>query len=200
MLVVDKPAGMLSVPGKKPEDGASVIDVLKTSGYPDARAVHRLDMATSGLLVIALGVNPLRHLSAQFEKRQVEKTYHATVYGCPDQVYGIINEPLICDYPNRPLQKICYEFGKPAVTRWRTVKKIDDKRTLLELKPETGRSHQLRVHCAHLGHPIIGDNFYAEGDALALSDRLELYATHLSIHHPFTDENMNFKAPYPYID
>jgi tRNA pseudouridine32 synthase/23S rRNA pseudouridine746 synthase len=197
ILVVNKPAGILSVPGNNPADGLSVIEILKPD-FPDARAAHRLDMATSGLLIIALGKHALVHISNQFQVRTVDKTYHALVYGTPSHTNGIINAPLICDYPNRPKQKLCHDIGKPSITEWKVIDKIDTQKTLLELKPRTGRSHQLRVHCASIGHPIIGDYFYADDTALSLSDRLELYAVYLSFIHPVTNEKMEFNAPSPY--
>ena len=197
MLAVNKPAGMLSVPGKNPADGLSLIDHIKMD-YPDARIVHRLDQGTSGVLVIANGVQPLRYLGWQFESRQTEKTYIARVHGIIAGDSGLIDEPLVCDYPNRPKQKICYEHGRSAQTYWTVLERLDNS-TILELKPITGRSHQLRVHCQHLGHPILGDYFYATGEALAASERLELYAYQLSIKHPVTDEMMTFTAPCPYV-
>ena len=197
MLVVHKPSNMLSVPGKNPDDGLSLIDVLKPD-YPDARIVHRLDMATSGVMVVANGTPSLRILGKQFETRTPSKTYIARVWGRVQGHGGFIDEPLICDYPNRPLQKICYIHGKPSQTHWRVLNRLHDS-TILELKPVTGRSHQLRVHCQFMGHPIVGDNFYAVGDALAASDRLELYAHQLTINHPVPPERMTFTAPCPYV-
>jgi len=197
MLAVNKPAGMLSVPGKNPDDGLSLIDHLKPK-HPDARIVHRLDMATSGVMVVANGTPSLRVLGKQFEERTTSKTYIARVWGQVQSDAGLIDEPLICDYPNRPLQKICYEHGKPSQTHWRVMERRTDS-TILELKPITGRSHQLRVHCQFMGHPIIGDNFYASGNALAASDRLELYAHQLTVHHPVTNRPMTFTAPCVYV-
>lgn len=193
ILAVHKPTNMLSVTGNNPEDGISLIDHL-TKDFPDARIVHRLDQATSGVMILALGLEPLRHLSRQFEKRQTSKTYIAKVYGAVDQDEGTITEPLICDWPNRPLQKICYETGKPCETHWRVLSR-DSNTSVLELTPITGRSHQLRVHCDFLGHPILGDEFYAHKAALDMSDRLELYAVSLTIHHPHTNQEMIIKCP-----
>jgi tRNA pseudouridine32 synthase/23S rRNA pseudouridine746 synthase len=155
-------------------------------------------MATSGVMVIANGTQSLRVLGRQFETRTTSKIYIARVWGHVQGDDGLIDEPLICDYPNRPLQKICYEHGKPSQTHWRVLDRFDDT-TILELKPVTGRSHQLRVHCQFMGHPIVGDNFYARGDALTASERLELYAYELSINHPVTDERMTFIAPCAYV-
>ena len=196
MIAVNKPHFMLSVPGKNPDDGQSVVERL-TPEYPDIRAVHRLDYATSGVLLLALGRENLRALSKQFENRQVEKRYIARVYGRIAADDGVINEPLICDWERRPLQKICYEHGKPSETRWRVLAR-DKGSSVLELTPITGRSHQLRVHCAHITHPIIGDPFYAHPKAKAMSDRLELYATDLHIHHPTTGATLHLSAPHKY--
>lgn len=197
MLAVHKPAGMLSVPGLNPDDGLSLIERL-TPQFPDARIVHRLDQGTSGVLVIALGLENLRRLSDQFATRKTSKTYIARVFGHPSEDHGIITEPLITDYPNRPKQKICYETGKPCETHWKVIYRRDDGTSILKLTPVTGRSHQLRVHCLFLEHPIIGDRLYAPDEAIAMSDRLELYAVNLKIEHPQTGDEMDFHAPCPY--
>lgn len=198
MIAVNKPHFMLSVPGKNPDDGQSVVERL-ASEFPDIRAVHRLDYATSGVLLLALGRESLRNLSMQFEKRQVEKRYIARVYGRVTADEGVISEPLICDWDRRPLQKICYEHGKQAETRWRVLSR-DKESSILELTPITVRSHQLRVHCAHIDHPIIGDPFYAHEAARSFSNRLELYATDLTISHPVTNARIHISAPCPYLD
>lgn len=188
---------MLSVPGKNPADGVSLTEILKRD-YPDARAVHRLDQATSGIIVFALGLDALRALSRQFEHRETRKHYIAKVAGIVREAAGDIYEPLICDYPNRPRQKICYDHGKPSHTQWEVMRHTDDGHSILALTPITGRSHQLRVHCAHIGHPIIGDRLYAPPDIQAQSPRMELYAVLLEIRHPVTSEPMIFSTPSPY--
>ncbi len=177
VVVIDKPSGLLSVPGKTP-DLDDCVEARAKAWLPSAHIVHRLDMDTSGLIILARSKRGQRDLSKQFEQREIAKTYMAIVWGGPAADGGVIDLPLIADWPRRPLQKVCHETGKRAVTHWQVVRR-DAQTTLMRLRPETGRSHQLRVHMMSLGHPIIGDPFYAEGDALAASARLELHATEL---------------------
>ena len=177
VLVIDKPSGLLSVPGKTP-DLDDCVEARAKAWLPSAHIVHRLDMDTSGLIILARSKAGQRDLSKQFEQREIAKTYMAIIWGGPDADEGVIDLPLIADWPRRPLQKVCHETGKKAVTHWQVVRRTAET-SLVRLKPETGRSHQLRVHMLSLGHPIIGDPFYAEGDALAASPRLELHATEL---------------------
>jgi len=177
VLVIDKPSGLLSVPGKTP-DLDDCVEARAKALLPSAHIVHRLDMDTSGLIILARSKAGQRDLSKQFEQREIAKTYMAIIWGGPDADEGVIDLPLIADWPRRPLQKVCHETGKKAVTHWQVVRRTAET-SLVRLKPETGRSHQLRVHMLSLGHPIIGDPFYAEGDALAASPRLELHATEL---------------------
>ena len=160
--------------------------------FSNARIVHRLDMSTSGLIVMAKGLEVLRHLSRQFQKRQVNKTYTAEVWGQVEGEEGVIDLPLACDWPNRPRQEVNFERGRAAITRWQVAARTSEA-TRMILFPETGRSHQLRVHMKELGHPIIGDEFYAEGEALAASPRLALHATELSFHHPDGGAMVHFK-------
>lgn len=200
LLVVHKPAGMLSVPGNNPADGKSLIECL-TPDFPDARIVHRLDQATSGIMVVPLGLGALRSIGRQFETRTTDKKYIAVVHGHVGDDDGVIDLPLICDHPNRPLQKICFDRGKPSQTKWRVLARIDkdgSPATIVELIPITGRSHQLRVHMQSMGHPIIGDRFYADAIIAGQSDRLELYAREISFDHPVTGKRMHFHAPTPY--
>ena len=177
VVVIDKPSGLLSVPGKTP-DLDDCVEARAKKWLPSAHIVHRLDMDTSGLIILARSKRGQRDLSKQFEQRAIAKTYMAIVWGAPEKDEGVIDLPLTSDWPRRPLQKVCFETGKRAVTHWRVVQR-NARTTLMRLTPETGRSHQLRVHMLNLGHPIIGDPFYAEGEALAASDQLELYATEL---------------------
>ena len=163
IVVVDKPSGLLSVPGK----GEHLADCLLSrvqEAYPMALLVHRLDRDTSGVMIFALSPHAQRHLGLQFEKRQVKKTYVARVWGRLEPRKGTVDLPLIVDWPNRPKQMVCHETGKAAVTDWR-VQRYGDEETRVRLMPKTGRSHQLRVHMLALGHPILGDPFYAEGAA-----------------------------------
>lgn len=192
LLLVNKPAGMLSVPGR----GAGKQDSLTSrvqKKYPDALNVHRLDMATSGLMVFARSKEAHRVLSMAFAAREVEKTYIARVAGVPEQVCGEINYPLVVDWPNRPRQKVCYDYGKPSLTHWRLIySSVINKTSFLELKPHTGRSHQLRVHLAAIGLPILGDEFYAPPEFVQPYERMMLHATSLKFFHPITKEKMCF--------
>ncbi len=193
MVVADKPAGLLSVPGR----GADKQDCLVTrvqAELPDALTVHRLDMATSGLIVLGRGAEAQRKLSIAFSERRVEKTYVAVVAGTVALDGGEVDLPLITDWPNRPKQMIDHERGKPSLTRYRVVARMEG-RTRLELEPVTGRSHQLRVHMMALGHPIAGDIFYAPPEIAALSARLLLHAERLTVPHPETGERMTFSSP-----
>ena len=191
VLVVAKPHGLLSVPGKA-EHLADCLIARVQAVYPDALLVHRLDRDTSGVMVFALTRHAQRHLGLQFEKRQVKKTYVARVWGKVAEKTGTIDLPLIVDWPNRPLQMVDHENGKPAQTDWRALKAQDDE-TRLRLFPKTGRSHQLRVHCLAIGHPILGDPFYATGPARDFS-RLMLHSESLRFRHPDGGKGMNFRV------
>ncbi|QBY04876.1 bifunctional tRNA pseudouridine(32) synthase/23S rRNA pseudouridine(746) synthase RluA [Thalassotalea sp. HSM 43] len=196
LLVLNKPSGLLTVPGRLAEHQ----DCLQTRVQrvlPTATIVHRLDMATSGIIIMALNKQSHVAISRQFEKRQTEKYYLARVYGQLQQKQGSVDLPLICDWPNRPKQMVCHERGKQALTHYKV---LDEQReySLLELKPITGRSHQLRVHMLSLGHPILGDRLYAHASALALAERLQLHSRYYAIYHPKTGEQLEFLAPCPF--
>lgn len=193
MIVLNKPSGLLSNPGRAPEHQDSVLTRVRLQ-FPQAEIVNRLDMATSGLVVIALRKNAERALKTAFQQRLVKKVYRARVWGHPVAAEGEIDLPLICDWPNRPLQKVCHEQGKPALTRYRVLSS-DAHSTLVELYPVTGRSHQLRVHMLALGHAILGDEFYAPEPALSASERLLLHALSLELPHPYSNEQIRFEAP-----
>ena len=182
ILVLSKPAGLLSVPGRHPDHQDSLQNRVLQK-FPSALLVHRLDMATSGLMIMALNKPAQSHLSRQFQQRKVQKTYKAKVWGRVQGDSGTIDLPIRCDWPNRPLQMVCYEHGKPSQTDWQVLERGDNW-SLIKLKPITGRTHQLRIHMCELGHPILGDEFYAEGEALEASDRLCLHAERLSVEHP----------------
>ena len=191
LLVVNKPAGLLSVPGK----GDHLKDCLITrlqGAFPEALLVHRLDMDTSGVIVFARTPAAQRHLGLQFEKRMMKKSYLALVWGQVDGKEGVIDLPLIVDWPNRPLQKVCHETGRAAVTEWKVLRH-DETSTRMRLFPQTGRSHQLRVHMRELGHPILGDPFYATGPARDFP-RLMLHAETLRLRHPDGGRGMTFHA------
>ncbi|ALS97497.1 bifunctional tRNA pseudouridine(32) synthase/23S rRNA pseudouridine(746) synthase RluA [Lacimicrobium alkaliphilum] len=196
LLVLDKPSGLLSVPGKAPEHKDS-LQHRAQSVFPTATVVHRLDMATSGIMLMALNKHSHRHISAQFQHRQTDKIYQARVWGNPQQDCGEIDLPLICDWPNRPKQMVDMEKGKAALTKWRVLERVQAS-TRVELLPVTGRSHQLRVHMLSLGHPILGDRLYAHPQALQMAERLQLHACMLALTHPVTEEPIRFGSPCPF--
>lgn len=182
ILVANKPAGLLSVPGRLVEHYDSIWSRLREI-YPNIEVVHRLDMATSGLMLFALTKEAERHIKKQFQYRLTHKIYYARVWGSVEQDQGEIDLPLICDWPNRPRQKVCHQDGKPSLTRYQVVTR-EAQTTVVRLLPITGRSHQLRVHMMALGHPIVGDEFYASQEAFEYSDRLQLHSAELSFYHP----------------
>ena len=194
LLVFNKPSGLLSVPGKAPQHRDS-LQIRVQRIWPSATIVHRLDMATSGLMIMALNKPAHRHVSRQFEMRQIKKTYFAKVYGQPSGQMGTVTLPLICDWPNRPKQKVDLEYGKKARTHWQKVDS-DQSTALIKLNPVTGRSHQLRVHMLSIGHPIIGDKLYAHKDAKAMSSRLCLHAQSIEFLHPRYEHPLKFELPH----
>lgn len=194
IMVVNKPSGLLSVPGRLEEHRDSIMTRVQRD-YPEAESVHRLDMATSGVIVVALTKGAERELKRQFRERIPKKQYVARVWGHLAGETGVVDLPLICDWPNRPKQKVCFETGKAAQTGYEVLEYGEDNTTRVLLKPITGRSHQLRVHMLALGHPILGDRFYAHPEALAMAPRLQLHAQTLMINHPFSGEPMTFNAP-----
>lgn len=197
LIVIDKPANVLSVPGRGPDKQDCVISRVHQQGYPSALIVHRLDYATSGLMVIALDPYTHKALSILFQERETEKAYEAIIYESPTMDNGIIEQPLICDWDRRPLQIVDHKKGKPSTTHWRIMERLAGK-TRVELTPITGRSHQLRVHMQWLGHPILGDHFYATGKALEASPRLLLHAKMLAFAHPHSKEPMQFTSAPPF--
>lgn len=196
IVVLNKPSGLLSVPGKAKEH-ADCLQSRVQRVFPSATVVHRLDMATSGLMVMALNKPAHRHISKQFELRETSKTYQAIVFGAVQQDSGEINLPLICDWPNRPKQMVDHERGKKALTRWKVLER-NSHSTRVELKPVTGRSHQLRVHMLSMQHPIIGDRLYAHDQALQMASRLNLHAMFLSFRHPVTEQWLHFESTVPF--
>lgn len=195
IVVVNKPSGLLSVPGK----GADLADCMiarLTEAFPTALLVHRLDRDTSGVMVFALTPHAQRHLGLQFEKRQVKKSYVARVRGRLAPAQGVVDLPLTVDWPNRPRQMVCHETGRKALTEWRVLRAGEDE-SRVRLMPQTGRSHQLRVHMLALGHPILGDPLYATGAARAYP-RLMLHSEELRLRHPDGGRGMRFRAPAPF--
>jgi tRNA pseudouridine32 synthase/23S rRNA pseudouridine746 synthase len=199
LLVLDKPAGLLAVPGRG-EDKQDCLSLRAQRLWPDALVVHRLDMATSGLFLMGRGLAMQRRLGRAFTEREVHKGYEAIVAGRlgATGAQGEIDLPLARDWPNRPLQKVDAEHGRPSVTRWRVVQALEGERTRLALEPVTGRTHQLRVHLQALGHPIVGDALYAPAAVHSAAQRLLLHATSLAFTHPATGEALAFTSPAPF--
>lgn len=190
LIVAVKPAGLLSVPGRGP-DKADCLQARLAERFGDVLTVHRLDMETSGLIVFARTAKAQAELSRAFRERSVEKRYVAVVDGVPAEAEGEIDLPLITDWPNRPRQKVDHETGKPSLTRWRMLE-AGKGRARLELEPVTGRSHQLRVHLAAIGHPILGDGLYAPDAVRAASPRMCLHACRLGLAHPDDGRVLDF--------
>lgn len=196
IVLLNKPSGLLAVPGKI---SAHCLSTLAQQEFSDALVVHRLDMATSGLMLMARGSAAQRALNAQFAERRVHKRYAAVVDGdCRNNpaspgTWQLIDLPILVDWPNRPLRKIDPEHGKPSSTRWRCLEFDAERHTSqLELEPLTGRSHQLRVHLQAIGHPILGDTLYALPAVAAASSRLLLHASELAFAHPVTGVWLSF--------
>ncbi len=185
ITVVNKPSGLLSVPGKDKEYYDSAFSRVLEK-YSFAQPCHRLDMATSGLLLFALSKKSESNLKAQFRDRLVEKKYQAIVWGKMGEVgeTGFIDYPLICDWERRPKQKVCYQSGKKSLTFYEILEVLPDNKTRVLLVPHTGRSHQLRVHLMAKGFPIVGDRLYAHSNARKASDRLMLHSCYLKFLHP----------------
>ncbi len=201
LLILDKPAGLLAVPGR----GADKQDCLSARAqqrYPDALVVHRLDMATSGIMVLARGAAAQRTLSSAFAKRSIAKRYVAVVQGClaaAPENWGVIDLPIAADWPNRPRRVIDHQSGKASLTRWRVVWHDAQRNTTrIELEPVTGRSHQLRVHLLALGHPIVGDTLYGGADSPKPAERMLLHACALEMTHPVSFEMMRFVNAPPF--
>ncbi|MBY5948117.1 bifunctional tRNA pseudouridine(32) synthase/23S rRNA pseudouridine(746) synthase RluA [Photobacterium rosenbergii] len=193
IIAVNKPSGMLSNPGRDPAFYDSIWSRVRAD-YPDSHLIHRLDMATSGLIILALNKQAERNLKIQFQERRTEKVYYARAFGEIALDNGTVDLPLICDWPNRPKQKVCFDDGKPSVTHYQVLERSENT-SLVRLRPITGRSHQLRVHLLALGHPILGDGFYAHPEAKAMAPRLQLHAAELSFFHPRSGEPMHLFAP-----
>ncbi len=202
IVVINKTSGILSVPGRLLEHQDCLQNRVQRV-LPTATIVHRLDMATSGLIIMALNKPAHVAISRQFEQRKTKKSYLARVLGLVKLDEGSVDLPLICDWPNRPKQKVDHENGKKSLTHYRVLSRNDSKdeeaSSLLELTPVTGRSHQLRVHMLALGHPILGDRLYAPEHAIGMRNRLQLHALNLSLFHPSTEQAISFKASCPFI-
>uniref|UniRef100_A0A486XRH6 Pseudouridine synthase n=1 Tax=Rheinheimera sp. BAL341 TaxID=1708203 RepID=A0A486XRH6_9GAMM len=198
LIVLNKPSGLLTNPGR----GAHLADCLLSrvqQQYQQALLVHRLDMATSGVVVMALRRKAEAALKHQFAQRMVKKRYLALVWGTLAQQQGTVKVPLLADNSNPPKQKVCFEHGKAATTHFNVLQQLQD-HALVELSPITGRSHQLRMHMLHLGHPILGDGFYAHAEALAAAPRLMLHAASLQLHQPYSGELLHFSANTDFVN
>lgn len=196
ILVINKPSGLLHVSGKNP----ALWDCLEwrvKQEHPTARVVHRLDKDTSGVALMALHKGAHGFLGKQFEYRETKKSYVARVWGIIPEDKGFVDMPLCVDWHNRPRQHVDYVNGRSAYTDYEVIER-EDNATRVRLYPRTGRTHQLRVHMLMLGHPILGDEFYAVGDAFKAADRLQLHAEELTFRHPSTNEEMTFTAPVPF--
>ena len=191
MIAVNKPQALLSVPGLGPDKKDCVIARLLEQGE-EAKVVHRLDCYTSGIMIFAIGIEIQRALNKIFHDRKIHKEYIAVVRQWFDEQEGVIKFPMRCDIDNRPHQIVDYEHGKSAVTYWQVLERNADNVRLL-LKPETGRTHQLRVHCSAMGYPIIGDGLY--GDDEIKQPRMLLHADNLTFKHPVSGEEMHLSAP-----
>ena len=199
LLVLNKPAGLLSVPGRGP-DKQDCLSTRVQARFADALVVHRLDMATSGLLLMARGIAMQRALSAAFAERQVAKCYVADVAGllAPGAPWQLIDLPIAPDWPRRPL-RIVHPQGQPSQTLWRCISQdLQRQASRLELQPLTGRSHQLRLHLQALGHPILGDALYAPAPVQAMAARLHLHALDLTLAHPRTRQSLQWHCPAPF--
>ena len=192
VVVVNKPSGLLSVPGR----GEALQDSAQTriaQQFGRVYSVHRLDMDTSGILMFALRRKAERHLKAQFRLRTVQKRYEALVFGDLEPAVGVIELPLAHDPFDKPKSKVCKTTGKAACTKYRVLGSTTWG-SRVELCPVTGRSHQLRVHMMAVGHPILGDRFYASGEALNAAPQLQLHATSLVFSHPYSGRTMTITA------
>jgi tRNA pseudouridine32 synthase/23S rRNA pseudouridine746 synthase len=192
LIAVNKPEGLLSVPGLGEANQDSVATrLLKTNS--ETKVVHRLDCYTSGVMLLAVGIEAQRNLSRQFHDRKINKQYIAVVNGAMAQQQGVIDIPMRGDPDDRPRQIVDYQQGKSSVTNWSVIN-IENDQTRLLLKPVTGRTHQLRIHCMAIGHPIIGNGLYGiEGEGY--SGRMLLHAEKISFNHPFTDDRMELVVP-----
>lgn len=195
IVVLDKPSGLLTVPGKDP----ALFDSLETrvqARWPTSKVVHRLDKDTSGILLMALNKKALGNLGSQFEHRKTTKFYIARVWGQVEGDRGAVDLPLATDWENKPRQRVDHERGRASRTEWEVIGR-EAQATRMKLVPLTGRTHQLRVHMMMLGHPILGDEFYSTGEALAAAGRLQLHAAELGFTHP-DGTPMVFRSEAPF--
>jgi|TARA_A100001391_G_scaffold154548_1_gene112314 tRNA pseudouridine32 synthase/23S rRNA pseudouridine746 synthase len=196
IVVFNKPSGLLSVPGKDPQ----LFDSLQSRAlerFAGAGTIHRLDKDTSGIIIMAKHKAAHGHIGKQFEYRQTTKFYIARVWGQVAEDEGLVDLPLATDWENKPRQEVNHARGRASQTRWQVIGR-EDHATRLKLIPITGRTHQLRVHMKEIGHPILGDEFYATGEALVAADRLQLHAAELGFRHPSGGEPVVFRSEPPF--
>ena len=196
VLVVNKPSGLLSVPGKELKHWDS-LELRVKAQYANSLLVHRLDMDTSGVIIFALNKSSQRSLNLQFEQRVVKKIYEARVFGNINKNNGSIDLPLKVDWPNRPLQKVDIKEGKDALTHWHVLKR-ERNATRVRLMPESGRTHQLRVHMMSIGHAILGDRFYGNAIEINLAKDLQLHAKKLMVNHPKSGKSLELISKVPF--
>jgi len=196
LLVLDKPSGLLSVPGKDPALADSLATRVQKQ-FPSALMINRLDKDTSGIVLMSLNKKAHAAIASQFENRTTTKIYKAIVWGEVMGESGEIDLPLAIDPDNKPRHRVDWDNGRAAQTQWRVLERLSLPATRLELRPLTGRTHQLRVHMKALGHAILGDEFYAGGEALAAAQRLLLHAEELGFRHP-DGHDVTFRVPAPF--
>ncbi len=190
LLLINKPDGLLSVPGRHPLNRDCVNNRLLKI-FPNMGMAHRLDLDTSGMMIIPLNKPTLAHINQQFQNRNVSKTYTAILAGIVEQDEGKVDLPLIFDWPNRPMQKVCQASGKGALTLYKVLRRDSTSNTTRVLfTPITGRSHQLRIHSREMGHPIVGCDMYATREIYEMGERLMLHATDIAFTHPMTGEQI----------
>jgi tRNA pseudouridine32 synthase/23S rRNA pseudouridine746 synthase len=194
LLLVDKPEFLLSVPGRRPENHDSVITRLQQD-YPTARIAHRLDLDTSGIMVVPLNAGTLSALGRMFQRREIKKEYQALVFGTLRDQHGCIDLPIARDWQHRPRQKIDFIHGKAARTDYQKLSTANEVSSRLLLRPHSGRSHQLRIHLRSVGHPILGCDLYAHEAAYRMAPRLMLHATRLTFAHPITTQLVDVSSP-----
>lgn len=198
LLLINKPYGLLTLSGKHPLNKDSVHFRL-VKEFPTATMIHRLDFATSGILIVALNKQVNAHICKQFQQRNIVKTYTAILHGHLAEDEGCIEYPLAKDHANFPLQKICYQTGKAALTNYQLVERLQEPvSSRVVFKPVSGRTHQLRIHSKEIGHPILGCDLYASDEAFFMARRLMLHATTIEFDHPVTGKRMNGSSPCPF--
>ena len=198
LLLINKPSGLLSLSGKNPLNKDSVHFRLVQS-FPTATLLHRLDFGTSGIMIVALNKAVNAEIGKQFQLGLVNKTYTAVLYGHLSDDIGLIEHPIAKDIDNFPLQKICYESGKKAITQYQVIERLDNPpRTRILFLPVSGRTHQLRIHSREIGHPILGCDLYNNAESFVMAERLLLHATTIEFIHPATQEKFQGVCPCPF--